>query len=229
MPALMKDRPFDYTDDESLKVVILMTDGEHFAEERVRDAYKADNSTVWRRDSTTVNEYSVFHASKVNSSNATNLCKSRPFWVPHLNTWHSRPWNGTTPSSSTCYQTGQTYAGGGATNLKWPAIWSTFNVSWVAWHFYARPLGQSHSTWTAAIREQTPVSTMDAQLNSVCNLAKNNGVVVYGIAFEAPINGQTAIRNCATSTGHYFNASGLQIRTAFRTIANNISQLRLTQ
>jgi hypothetical protein len=54
-------------------------------------------------------------------------------------------------------------------------------------------------------------------------------VIVYGIAFEAPTNGQAAISNCATSPAHYFNASGLQISTAFRSIASNISQLRLTQ
>ena len=73
---------------------------------------------------------------------------------------------------------------------------------------------------------------MDTQLQQVCTLAKANGVVVYGIAFEAPANGQTQIRNCSTdgTTGsHYFNATGLQISTAFSAIASNISQLRLTQ
>ena len=76
------------------------------------------------------------------------------------------------------------------------------------------------------------VATMDTQLQQVCTLAKANGVVVYGIAFEAPANGQTQIRNCSTdgTTGsHYFNATGLQISTAFSAIASNISQLRLTQ
>ena len=55
------------------------------------------------------------------------------------------------------------------------------------------------------------------------------GVTVYGIAFEAPTGGRTQISQCATSSAHYFNAAGLQIRTAFRAIASNISHLRLTQ
>jgi len=70
---------------------------------------------------------------------------------------------------------------------------------------------------------------MDTQLQSICSLAKDKSVIVYGIAFEAPSNGQTQIRACATSDAHYYNASGLQIQTAFRSIASNISQLRLTQ
>jgi hypothetical protein len=53
--------------------------------------------------------------------------------------------------------------------------------------------------------------------------------VVYGIGFEAPSSGRNELRACSTSTSHYFDASGLEISTAFRAIASNISQLRLTQ
>ncbi len=253
IPSFTTGRPFDFTDSESLKVVVLMTDGEHFDEERVTDGYKSGNSTVWRRNSTSFNELSVFHDSRVTRTNATSICNSRPFWVPHINyygEWHSRPWNGTTPGTSDCYvePANLTAPYPGVTQLIWPlvwgddksilpsripSIWQGLRVRWVAWHLYARPLGNSGENtfdkWYARLRSQTPKTTMDSQLSTICGLAKNNGVVVYGIAFEAPINGQTAISNCATSNAHYFNASGLQIRTAFRTIANNISQLRLTQ
>jgi hypothetical protein len=54
-------------------------------------------------------------------------------------------------------------------------------------------------------------------------------VIVYGIAFEAPANGQTQIAACASGAANYFDANGIQISTAFAAIANNISQLRLTQ
>ena len=99
------------------------------------------------------------------------------------------------------------------------------------------PLGQSCSgtTYTNLLdsyRTVTQTTTMDTQLQDICTLAKAQNVIIYGIAFEAPTNGQTQIRNCSTdgTTGsHYFNATGLQITTAFAAIANNISQLRLTQ
>jgi hypothetical protein len=73
--------------------------------------------------------------------------------------------------------------------------------------------------------------TMDTMLQQSCTLTKAQGTVVYGIAFEAPTNGQTQISNCSSSpkSNHYFNATGLNISAVFQTIASNISQLRLTQ
>jgi 7-keto-8-aminopelargonate synthetase-like enzyme len=101
-------------------------------------------------------------------------------------------------------------------------------VNNVAYTFYQRPMGISYTT--KASEMVTPIyTTKNARLQQVCNAAKSAGVVVYGIAFEAPTNGQTQIRNCATSDAHYYDAQGLAIKTVFQSIANQISDLRLTQ
>ena len=150
-------------------------------------------------------------------------------WVPHLGTWQDTPWN----SGGTIATLRQ---------LSWAEVWGGYSTfggmrqSYVAWQYYARALGTDdatrgsvYSTWRTNFRQQTPTTTMDAQLQQICAGAKTNGIIVYGIAFEAPLNGQAQISQCSTSSAHYFNAAGLQIRTAFRAIASNISQLRLTQ
>ena len=109
-------------------------------------------------------------------------------------------------------------------------------LSYVAWQMYARAFGTTNSTRTqsyidamAAFRSQTEVNVMDGQLQTACTGMKNKGVIIYGIAFEAPTLGAAQIASCATTSAHYFNATGLQIQSAFRAIASNISQLRLTQ
>jgi hypothetical protein len=111
-------------------------------------------------------------------------------------------------------------------------------LSYVAWHLYARGLFNTGTTLQrqnsyrdtiADFRSQIPTGTMNNQLQTACGQAKAQGVIVYGIAFEAPTDGAAQIAACASSSAHYFNASGLQINTAFRAIASNISQLRLTQ
>lgn len=105
-------------------------------------------------------------------------------------------------------------------------------MQWVAWQLYARPFGGGQTRMDAQMnvfRARTPIETMDSQLDGLCDMARAEEVIVYGIAFEAPENGRTAIANCAISPSHYFNADGLEIRSAFRAIASNISQLRLTQ
>jgi hypothetical protein len=121
--------------------------------------------------------------------------------------------------------------------LDWKNVWATFRDSYVAWQFYARALGTDSSTRTSAYnaaisameRSYGATTTEDSQLQQVCAQAKSNNVVVYTIGFEAPTIGLTQLKACATSQAHFFDASTLTISTAFKAIANNISQLRLTQ
>lgn len=228
IPGHLAGRPYDYRQEDTLKLVVLMTDGEHFAEERLNPGYRTELSPIYFGN--TDNRYSIFHASRVNSSTSTTLCNSRPFWVPHLGTWHSRAWRGVAPSSWNCYDPAT--ATQGATQQRWDQVWQRNRMQWVSWQLFVRPFGGGSAMHTAQMdvfRTRTPVEDMDDQLAGLCNMARAQEVIVYGIAFEAPPNGVTAISNCAMSPSHYFNAQGLEIRSAFRAIASNISQLRLTQ
>lgn len=207
-------RPFNWDDEEAMKVIILMTDGEHFAEERVNTTYKSGTAPIWY--SSSQNAFIVRHTTGRPSSAGSN-----EFFSPHGNSGAGQ-WLASVPS--------------GYTQQTWPQVWARARVQWVAWQLYARALGtnstrrtNTFNTWMSNFRAQTPIPTMDAQLNQVCNFAKNQNVIIYGIAFEAPANGRAAIESCASSPAHYFDAQGLDIRTAFRAIAANISQLRLTQ
>lgn len=68
-----------------------------------------------------------------------------------------------------------------------------------------------------------------ADFDTACALSKQNGVIIYTIAFETNTQGQNEMRKCATSPGHYFNAVGLELDAAFSAIATSIQSLRLTQ
>ena len=119
-------------------------------------------------------------------------------------------------------------------------------MKYVAWQLYARALGtdsttrtNAYNSWVANFRSLTPTTSMDNQLQQVCTLAKANpNLIIYGIAFDAPANGQQQIRMCTTgydpmfptkASAYYFASKPENIKDAFRTIATNISQLRLTQ
>ncbi|WP_186312299.1 vWA domain-containing protein [Cereibacter sediminicola] len=198
-------RPFDYTDEEVMKVMIVMTDGEHFEEERVNDGYRVGESPIYRSSD---GEYL-----------SLKLSNGKFYW-PYDNTTTNTAAKGKSP-----------------TQLTWQQVWASYRTSYIAWQLYSRRPGFKSSdrlaAYTAqmnAFRTLTPISTMDAQLQALCNLAKSNNVTIFGIAFEAPANGKTQIQNCSTSrSSHYFDASGLEIQTAFRAIASQISYLRLSQ
>jgi hypothetical protein len=203
--ANLAGRPYSYTEPESMKIIVLMTDGAHFAEERLNDGYRSGLSPIYRAAD---GNYSIFHSTQ------TSVNK---FYVPHQNIWRATP-----------YQSGTTTP----VQQTWPQVWAAMRVTYVAQQFYARAFpGNSTfslATMTNTLRTQTPTTTMDNQLQSLCTLAKGQNVIVYSIAFEAPAAAKTQLSRCASSAAHFFDAAGLQIASAFRMIATNITQLKLT-
>ena len=214
IPASMPNRPFSYDDPKAMKIIVLMTDGEHVRHDRINDPYKTGAAPIFR--STGDGNYSVRHVAGRPASAGTN-----EYYVPHLNAWLPAPWN----------------SGAGVAPQDWKDIWANLKLSYVAWQFYGRALGTDtttrtnvyNATITAMKSVYAEVPTMDATLQQSCTATKAQGVIVYGIAFEAPVNGQQVIASCASSPAHYFAADGLAIQAAFRSIASNITMLKLTQ
>lgn len=227
VPAAFRDRPFDYSRRDALKIIVLMTDGENFGDVRLNDDYRTGPSPIFRG---TDGNYSIQHVTGRPSAAGSNQ-----FWVPHRDPdgrsrnglqgeWRSTSWGGTTSTQGT--------------RLSWQEVWQNLNVSWVAWHLYARPLAGTLSEATIytnqlnafRTRRGTNTSTpdMDAELQQICTATKSQGVLIYGVAFSAPTRGINTVRNCASSTGHFFEStSTTALNAAFQAIATNITQLRL--
>ena len=75
-----------------------------------------------------------------------------------------------------------------------------------------------YSAWTAR-----------QNMTNVCDQAKDQGVQVYTIAFQ--LNSTTArelMAGCASSANHFYDVQGLDIESAFSSIAAAINALRLT-
>jgi Flp pilus assembly protein TadG len=67
------------------------------------------------------------------------------------------------------------------------------------------------------------------KMYAVCNRAKTNGVVVFTIGFEVESTAQKQMESCASSPSHFYNVAGLDINTAFQSIASAIDKIRLVQ
>lgn len=201
--AKFNDRPLDPATADVLKVLVVMTDGENTTEYKMNDPYNSGASNIYKHK--TYGRISVYF----DRSNTSN-----DWWWPRDNTWHSSRDGG---GSNSNYD-----------QLSWPDVWKEYSVTYVAYHFYALALNQNYNNWRNTFMDYVS-ATKDSRLQQICTAAKANNIVVYGIGFEAPSNGRNQLRTCATTESHYFDASGLEISSAFRAIANNISQLRLTQ
>ena len=215
IPANIPARPFAYDDSNSLKIIVLMTDGEHVAHNRITDAYKTGPSPILK--SIGDGKYSIRYV-----TNRPLIAGTNEFYVPHRGTWQATAWN----------------SGAGTMIMDWRDIWASMKMTYVAWQFYGRALGTDSTKRTAFYNAAiagmrstwNSVPGMDASLDQTCDLVKASGVVVYGVAVDAPTNGQQVIASCATSDdAHYFEATPEEIDGAFQTIAVNITMLKLTQ
>ena len=248
MDASMAGRPLNYSTAEnpSMKVIVLMTDGEHVAHNRVTDPYKTgiannlvapagNTAQIWRATTGDTN-FSVFHSSKVNTKNATTIADSKPYYVPHLNAWHVRPWNGSAAPKTTDKYSPTTTTYSNSKLMTWQEVWAAVSVDYVGRQFFQRPLGSTaYSDAMGKLEAQyASVAEMNTRLAENCTAAKADGknILVFGIAFQAPAAGKAAIQSCTstpTSTYYYDVTQTDKIKEAFEVIATNLSQLRLTQ
>ncbi|RYE09433.1 MAG: hypothetical protein EOP22_09140 [Hyphomicrobiales bacterium] len=79
-----------------------------------------------------------------------------------------------------------------------------------------------------------PMGTSKSQAETLCNSVKNpdNKVLLYTVGFDLANNAAalTMLRNCATSVDHFYRAdTGADLATAFRSIAQSLSELRLSK
>lgn len=216
MPDSLSGRPYDYGVEDTMKIIVLMTDGDNFELQSLNTPYQSGLSPIYKNDQ---GDYSIYHAAKSGEQKyftATGKDKGN---------WRKKPYRRDEDDPAPVQQT-------------WPQIWEKFRVSYVAFQFYYYAFSSnpaySRENIVNMFRKKETVATMDSQLQSVCTLAKDQSVMVYGIAFHATLAGQAQVSSCASSPAHYFLADGTdenaqaKLNHAFHMIATNITQLKLT-
>lgn len=233
LSAALRGRPFDWDRPAAQKIIVVMTDGDHVGQDRLNPGYREGPSPIWRSAG---GQYSILDPNRFSSDSRAERC--RPFYVPHLNRWHVRPWNGNGGGAMAlinCAEPadfdgeGEEWSDGNATRQDWREVWARLPMAWVVMQLYERSGINDFWGQYDAFRSKTVDREMDAQLATMCDMAKANDVTVYGIAFEAPARGQQVIQNCASSLSHYFYTTTSEIDTTFSSIASHIVDLRLVR
>ena len=228
LPADFAGRPYNYRSN-SLKVIVVMTDGSNTSRPVLNPAYASGPSQVWSNSSDS-NDFSFYDASR-----------NQYFWTYDGN-WHSQPY-GDGASYQQCTSNwwsrkqkckDYTYPGT-AIQMTWPQVWENMTIYWFlnniispAYGYYATYSWDNTLVSGVAAHGQSE-DTQDTQMLNVCSAAKANGVLIYSIGFMADAAGQQVLQDCATRPGYYYNVQNLDIASAFASIANSINTLRLTQ
>lgn len=123
------------------------------------------------------------------------------------------------------------YGGAQAIQLDWTELLGSLSIS------YIYNVLMNGATWNDRIDYFYSFETThqqaraDKNLSRICEEARDNGVVVYTIAFQAPDDGRAAMLDCAgdDNENRYFNVNDFDISAAFDDVLVSVSRLRLTQ
>lgn len=79
--------------------------------------------------------------------------------------------------------------------------------------------------------QSSAVTQLNTRLSQVCTSAKDNGILVYTIAFGSPGSSiETLLENCATKPEYFFNStSSGELQSAFQQIGDSLANLRISK
>lgn len=118
--------------------------------------------------------------------------------------------------------------GGAYTEMTLQEVWAT-----MPFKRYARLRGKAgdgdENAYYNANVDRYNTGPKNGNTNAICSATKDKNVFVFTIAFEAPAEAKTLLKNCATNNDTALIANGAgSLDNAFDSIANAINKLRLT-
>lgn len=216
-----ENRPAAFDDREAMKILVLMTDGENTTQFDLRSQVKNGMSPIFIDDRGNSNpsddRFSVM------TENRSGTRNDEYHWVRY------RDWGW-----SYRYQN-QPDGGNNARRMSNVEVFARWGVVPVWEQFFSRPYYDGRMSWNEVqpygygYTSIVDANSADSRLSTICDEARDQGVTVYAISFEAPQRGIDAMSDCASSPSHFFDVDGVEITDAFSAIARTINQLRLTQ
>ncbi|MEE2945128.1 MAG: Tad domain-containing protein [Pseudomonadota bacterium] len=243
-------RPAAHTDSDTLKVIVLMTDGQNTSQYYVNDDFRSGESNIWWNEQEEF--YSVYIGEDTGDEDGDGITDEPMYYWPSTGEWKNHAYgegtweetqrvnsdicksyrrNGSCKRYKKIRKTVTVSEPGSAEVLTYPELWARTSLKFNRDEHYYPWMNDSEANndWYYAVRNYVGSWTKNLRTQAICDAAKAEGVVVFTIGFEAPESGQTVLRNCASSISHYYDVNGLEISQAFSSIASSIRQLRLTQ
>ncbi|MEQ5825937.1 VWA domain-containing protein [Sulfitobacter sp. NFXS29] len=225
-----RGRPHPYDADNSMKVLVLMTDGENREEYRLHPNYTSGPSGVTRTSVGNTDYYTVDSPENSYENDGQYPYPERYFYATHSSS-NDRIWSDYRlidhPNFGDAWRAEEE-------DLTWPQVWAEMSPYYFGYNLYGirRRSGAANRAidFRDYVTNTTSASEKDRRLRQICGVANTAGVVVYSIGMDVDsTNSLNLLKDCASSEAHYFDVQGLEIQTAFDMIAASISMLRLTK
>jgi Flp pilus assembly protein TadG len=192
-------QPFDHGREDTLKVLVVMSDGQNTSEFRLRDEYRSGDSPVFRDPDTGDLSY-----------------RYRYYGTTYFYSLDDRRWRH------------EPDGGDDAVRLTWPELLDSMSVRNYAYYVKAQALGGNWTNYYYEMYEAVPAWRKNQRTSEICKAARDAGIVVYTIGMDTYGQGDDTLEDCAGSSTHFYDIDAIEIGQAFSSIAQQINQLRLT-
>ncbi|MEM6693356.1 MAG: pilus assembly protein TadG-related protein [Pseudomonadota bacterium] len=217
-------RPSNFDQADALKVIVVMSDGQNTEHWEMKDPYRTGDSFVYvYYDNNDRPYFSIWDGNGEPNPNVQFDSDGDP-----INNWYlandysndgvSDGWRSTP------------FGGGNATRMTWTQLWAELPVRFFT-DRYLKDAKFSNNTRNKIknARKKFNRNAKDSNTRKICTAAKDNGILIYAIGFEAPSSAEKLLKECSNSAAHFFDVDGVEISTAFNAIAADIARLRLLQ
>ena len=217
-------RPYDHDRNNTMKILVVMTDGANTTQYKLHDQYAGDTLTdvygalVTNASNPAENGYRLSIANQEYRDSDGDGRWEEDWFIPIRSQENARWYN-------------SNWGGANADRLSYAELW---NVTSIGWHAYWARFRQYNSANTFYDWRDDPhwtigPSVKNPRMEDMCRLAKDDEILIFTVALDIAESNAVRMKNCASSDNHYFNVEGSEIRYAFSAIASTINQLRLVQ
>lgn len=248
VPASAAFLPTNYNDGETLKVIVLMTDGQNTSQYFINEGFREGPSNVYFNNDEKA--YSIYHPPEDAyfwpDDNKGQHYDRNGNLVDDGNKWADHPYGanhpdgsdegciGSAPGDWSCRERDEP---GTPFNISYPDLWAhvtlkaNLNDNYDNENFMSS--SEAYQKWYQDVRNYVNTWVKNSRTERICDVAKDNNIIVFAIGFDAPSGGADILKYCASSDAHFFevkrDADGEKIRIAFSSIASSIRKLKLTQ
>ncbi|MDU9003515.1 TadE/TadG family type IV pilus assembly protein [Sedimentitalea todarodis] len=248
VPESASQLPTNYNDGETLKVIVLMTDGQNTPQYFINEGFREGSSNVFFNNDEKA--YSIYHppadAYFWPDDNKGQHYDSNGNLVSDGNMWADHPYGanhpegsdegciGSSPENWFCTERSEP---GTPINLAYPDLWAHVTLKANLDENYDNSnfmsSSEAYRKWYQDVRNYVNTWVKNSRTERICDVAKDNNIIVFTIGFDAPSGGVDILKYCSSSDAHFFevkrDTDGEKIRIAFSSIASSIRKLRLTQ
>ncbi len=219
----VRGRPATYDRTQTMKVVVLLTDGDNTIQRDLKSEFKFGPTRIWHAESLTSGYDNVLGRERTNNDGflvrMPDNSDAERWYVP-----------GSPTTTADDYYIAENAIPSDANQQIYQSLYERFAVEDLASFFFEHSDTVAYNAHKDAVEQTEGYSSIDTRLQTICDEAnKGERIRVFAIGFEAPEAGLKAMRGCASSIGNYFNVQGTDISKAFDSIAGQIAMLRLTE